>query len=340
MKDFFKIIISLLLLLTVTTCKKEPVGGLILDPSELVVCVGKTANFTVTFLPKNATNKNVSWESSDPAVATVSKGIVTGIALGKVKITVTSQDGGRTASAWVYVKQPIEPEEMIWVEGGTFMMGCTEEQGDDCSSGEKPAHKVTLDGFYISKYTVTQKEWVATMRSNPSYTDFTGDNIPVHCITWDVIQEYIERLNEYTGKQYRLPTEAEWEYAARGGSKSRGYKYSGSNDPDEVAWYILNPEANPESIYYQCPPVGQKKPNELGIYDMSGHVWEFCSDWYGAYSGEPQTNPTGPETGTHRVFRGGSYYSDYIWSRISYRAGWPPQNRTCNGGFRLVLDKK
>ncbi|MDR1812335.1 MAG: formylglycine-generating enzyme family protein, partial [Candidatus Fibromonas sp.] len=161
--------------------------------------------------------------------------------------------------------------EMVYVEGGTFTMGCTAEQGKDCQEDEKPAHKVTVGSFYIGKYEVTQGLWKKVMEYNPSY--FKGDNLPVDMVTWNgwnAAQTFIEKLNEKTDKKYRLPTEAEWEYAARGGNKSKGYKYSGSNDNNEVAWDYKNEKRR--------NPVGTKLPNELGIHDMSNGVAEWVSD--------------------------------------------------------------
>jgi formylglycine-generating enzyme required for sulfatase activity len=179
--------------------------------------------------------------------------------------------------------QTIPDIEMVFVKGGTFTMGCTAEQGDDCFDNEEPAHKVTLSDFYIGKYEVTQAQWKAVTGNNPS--KFNGcDNCPVEGVSWNDIQEFIKKLNAKTGLNYRLPTEAEWEYAARGGAQSRGYKYSGSNSVDEVAWYYGN-SGN------ETHPAGTKKANELGIYDMSGNVYEWCNDWYGAYNSEAQTNP-------------------------------------------------
>jgi len=336
MKKTFQILTLMLLLIAIlTTCKKEPVNGVFLESAEQTVMVGQTATLTVTFIPKNATNKKVNWESSDPKVATVENGIVTGIALGESKISVTSQDSGRKAHARLYVIQPIEPGEMIWVEGGTFTMGCTDEQGEDCFDNEIPAHQVTLNGFYISKYVVTQKEWTAAMVINRAFPESIGDSFPANRISWDEINEYIFRLNDYTGKKYRLPTEAEWEYAARGGNKSNGYKYSGSNYVDAVAWYHQNSD-------HKMNRVGQKMPNELGIYDMSGNISEECSDWFEEYTNVHQTNPIGPESGTHRIIRGGSWNSWLArYVRLSNRDLW--NATSIDGGtigFRLVLDKK
>ena len=216
--------------------------------------------------------------------------------------------------------------EMVFVKGGTFTMGATSEQGSDAYSDETPTHSVTLSDFYIGKYEVTQAQWRAVMGNNPSY--FKGDNLPVECVSWNDIQKFIKKLNAQTGKNFRLPTEAEWEYAARGGNQSRGYKYSGSNDRNN-AWY----EDNSSS---KTHPVGQKQPNELGIYDMSGNVWEWCQDWYGSYSSSSQTNPTGPSSGSSRVLRGGSWYRNAGGCRVSYRFYDSPGSSNFNRGFRLV----
>lgn len=218
--------------------------------------------------------------------------------------------------------------EMVFVEGGTFKMGATSEQGSDADSDEKPVHSVTVSNFYIGKYEVTQAQWKAVMGDNPS--SFQGDNLPVENVSWDDIQEFIKKLNQLTGKTYRLPTEAEWEYAARGGKMSKGYKYAGSNNISDVAWYTNNSSSHTH-------PVGQKQPNELGLYDMSGNVWEWCQDWYGNYNSSSQTNPTGPASGSYRVLRGGSW--GYIAGdcRGSYRYRYNPSNRSYDYGFRLVL---
>ena len=224
--------------------------------------------------------------------------------------------------------------KMMPVEGGTFMMGATEEQGNDYYSGERPVHQVTLSGYSIGMTQVTQELWVAVMGSNPS--DFNGGSYgtnlqrPVEKVSWNDCQTFITRLNELTGKHFRLPTEAEWEFAARGGNKSQHYKYAGSNDIDEVAWYTSNSG-------YMTHPVAAKAPNELGLYDMSGNVWEWCQDWYGSYSSEAQTNPTGPETGSNRVFRGGSWGDSARYCRVSSRSGSTPSFRRNSLGLRLAL---
>lgn len=218
--------------------------------------------------------------------------------------------------------------EMIPVEGGTFTMGATAEQGADAFDDEKPAHKVNLSSYAIGKYEVTQALWKAVMGNNPS--NWQGDNLPVEQVSWNDCQTFISKLNAITGKNFRLPTEAEWEFAARGGKKSKGYKYSGSNDLDEVAWYANNSGS-------KTHPVGTKKPNELGIYDMSGNVWEWCGDWFGDYISSFQTNPTGPSSRSGRVNRGGGW-SSIAWDcRVSGRSGDYPGRRSYLIGLRLVL---
>ena len=219
---------------------------------------------------------------------------------------------------------------MIAVEGGTFTMGATPEQGSDAYEREKPTHQVTLSNYYIGETEVTQALWQAVIGNNPS--NFKGDNLPVEYISWDDCQEFIKKLNVLTGKNFRLPTEAEWEFAARGGKKSRGYKYSGSNNIDGVAWYGDNSG-------YETHTVKTKQANELGIYDMSGNVGEWCQDWYGydSYSSAAQTNPKGPNSGSCRVNRGGSLDFSARRCRSSYRCYCDPDVRGRNLGFRLVL---
>ena len=220
--------------------------------------------------------------------------------------------------------------EMVYVQGGTFQMGATAEQGSDAYDGEKPVHSVTLSDFHIGKYEVTQGLWKEVMGENPSYNK-AGDNYPVEMVSWEDCQRFIERLNSRTGLNFRLPTEAEWEYAARGGQKSRGYKYSGSTyDLGSVAWY----EGNSGN---RTHPVGQKQANELGLYDMSGNVYEWCYDWYGRYSSSSQRNPSGPASGARRVLRGGCYCNGARFCRVSIRVIGDPGYRSYFYGLRLVL---
>lgn len=218
--------------------------------------------------------------------------------------------------------------KMVYVGGGTFTMGATKEQVSDASYDEKPAHQVTLRGYYISETVVTQALWKAVMGNNPS--NWKGENLPVERLSWEEVQEFIKNLNQETERTFRLPTEAEWEYAARGGKKSKGYKYSGSNSIDEVAWYDGNSSG-------KTHPVKEKKANELGLYDMSGNVWEWCNDCYGEYSSDVQTNPQGPDGGSLRMLRGGSWYSHAGDCRVSYRYYRKPSIQYNSVGFRLVM---
>ena len=226
--------------------------------------------------------------------------------------------------------------DMVRVEAGTFTMGATAEMKDPWKE-EKPTHQVTLtNDYYIGKYEVTQALWKAVMGNNPS--NFKGDNLPVEQVSWDDCQEFISKLNRITGKTFRLPTEAEWEYAARGGNKSRGYQYSGSNNLLDVAWYDDWYDDNSGD---KTHAVGTKQPNELGIYDMSGNVYEWCQDWEGAYSSSSQVNPTGANSGSFRVIRGGSWdASAWGWGcRSSYRGYVTPGFRYSGLGLRLVLSE-
>jgi formylglycine-generating enzyme required for sulfatase activity len=220
--------------------------------------------------------------------------------------------------------------EMVFVQGGTFKMGGTPEQGSNCYDQEKPVHDVTVSDFYIGKYLVTQRLWKQVMGYNPS--NFPKDVArPVERVNWYDVQQFIIKLNQQTDKVYRLPTEAEWEYAARGGNKSRGYKYAGSNNIDDVAWYDKN--SNRETY-----PIGTKHPNELGIYDMSGNVREWVSDWYGAYSANAETNPQGPSSGSDCMNRGGSWSDGAEVCRVSFRGRGRDLDRRDNSiGFRLAL---
>ena len=219
---------------------------------------------------------------------------------------------------------------MIAVEGGTFQMGATSEQGGDAYDNEYPVHSVTLSDYYIGETEVTQELWEAVMVSNPSY--FSGSQRPVERVSWNDCQEFITQLNQLTGKNFRLPTEAEWEYAARGGDNSQGYKYSGSNTIGNVAWYCDNSNS-------QTHNVKTKSPDELGIYDMSGNVLEWCQDWYGNYSSGSQTNPTGPSSGSYRVGRGAGWDGIAAYCRVSCRDGISPGSRYYFLGLRLCLSQ-
>ena len=239
---------------------------------------------------------------------------------------------------------------MIKVEGGTFKMGSNDNEAYD---NETPVHSVTLDDYYIGETEVTQELWEVVMGTTieqqrqkaEEYYGFDcdlygqGATYPMYYISWKECQEFIAKLNQLTGKEFCLPTEAEWEYAARGGNKSRGYKYAGSNTIGDVAWYDENDcvGVGKNSPDYGTHPVGTKSPNELGLYDMSGNVWEWCSDWYGEHSSSSQTNPTGSTSGSYRVLRGGSWYRYARYCRVSTRNRNNPDTRFSDYGFRLAL---
>ena len=222
--------------------------------------------------------------------------------------------------------------KMIKVEGGTFQMGST--SGD---SNKRPIHQVTLTkDYYIGETEVTQELWTAVMGSNPSYFK-SSNQLPVEQVSWDDCQTFITKLNELTGRNFRLPTEAEWEFATRGGNATKGYTYSGSNNVGYVAWYWENiPSQTSGTTGYGTQPVATKAPNELGIYDMSGNVEEWCQDWFGSYSSNAQTNPTGPTSGSYRVLRGGSWFGDADDCRVADRDGNAPSRRNYCSGVRLA----
>lgn len=234
--------------------------------------------------------------------------------------------------------------EMMKVEGGTFDMGVIAEwrdfeeefsgyndDGEDPFFREKPLHKVTLTrNYYIGKTEVTQALWKAVMGYNPS--NFIGDQKPVDCVSWIDCQHFITKLNVLTGKNFRLPTEAEWEFAAQGGNKSHNTIFSGSNNLNDVAWYYENSENTTHDV-------ATKQPNELGIYDMSGNVWEWCSDWFDDYDQNHQTDPTGPAKGTSTVHRGSAWNEDSNFGRTSYRDFDDPDRRCVFLGVRLALSE-
>ena len=229
--------------------------------------------------------------------------------------------------------------KMIAVEGGTFTMGATSEQGSDADDREKPTHSVTLSSYSIGETEVTQALWQTVMGQKPANDGYQWDSTfglgggyPAYYVSWNDCQNFIRRLNALTGENFRLPTEAEWEFAARGGNKSRGYKYAGSNNIDIVAWYDDN-----SGSLCQTHIVGTKSPNELGLYDMSGNVREWCQDWYGYYSSSSQTNPTGPGSGYYRVNRGGNWCIDAWFCRVSCRSYNDPTHRYDVIGLRLAL---
>ena len=246
--------------------------------------------------------------------------------------------------------------EMVYVEGGTFEMGATAEQEDEegyYRDDARPVRIVKLDSYYIGKYEVTQAQWKAVMGTTlKEQADKTksiasdmplwewpkdlgllkgeGDNYPMYYVSWGEAQEFCKRLSKKTGKKYMLPTEAQWEYAARGGNKSNQYKYAGSNDVDVVAWYQGNSDK-------KTHPVGMRKANALGIYDMSGNVWELCSDWYASSYDEKDTdNPQGPASGSNRACRGGSCLGDAVFCLVSSRGSGGAFWGSYECGFRVA----
>lgn len=217
---------------------------------------------------------------------------------------------------------------MKGVRGGVFTMGADEGSNSDAYDDERPAHRVAVSSFRIGETVVTQRLWRAVLGDTPS--NFKGDDLPVDCVGWYDCLRFITKLNSLTGKKFRLPTEAEWEYAARGGAKSRGYAYSGGNNLDEVAFYGANSDG-------QTAKVASKKANELGIYDMSGNIFEWCSDWFGSYEESSQTNPQGPSAGAYKVCRGGAWDSFPRLCRTSARQWFAPTYRFYSLGFRLAM---
>lgn len=225
--------------------------------------------------------------------------------------------------------------EMVPVEGGTFFMGAQGTSPSqpnyypDPNEDESPVHQVTLSSYYIGQTEVTQELWEAVTGTNPSY--FAGGTHPVEQVSWNDCQDFISALNELSGLSFRLPTEVEWEFAARGGNQSEGYIYSGSNDANDVAWYFSVSD-------WLTHETATKLPNELGLYDMSGNVWEWCNDWYGAYETDPQTNPQGPDADSAKVARGGSWMDEVFLCRVTPRAAYRPQDKALFLGLRLAMD--
>lgn len=226
--------------------------------------------------------------------------------------------------------------KMIAVEGGTFTMGATAEQ-TGAESDESPTHQVTLSPYYIGETEVTQALWKAVTGYSPTANGSSwsssyglGDSYPAYLISYDDVIAFITKLNGLTGMAFRMPTEAEWEYAARGGNKGKACLYSGSNTIGDVAWYSSNSGS-------ATHPVATKSPNELGLYDMSGNLWEWCSDWYGSYTSASQTDPAGPSTGSSRVLRGGSWYIIASNCRVAFRLNGSPSHRGTYSGVRLAF---
>ncbi len=244
---------------------------------------------------------------------------------GSLLFLMTGAAGNQVPDTAISSAITVEHPVLVQVDGGTFTMGSNRGVAD-----EKPPHTVTLSDFMIGKYEVTQQEWRSVMGDDHAFFHHDCDSCPADNVSYIRIMEYFTKLNLATGGNYRLPSEAEWEYAARGGNLSRGYRYSGSNHADSVAW-------KPGNAGNSSHPVGLKKPNELGIHDMSGNVWEWCADFYQPdyYRYSIRENPRGPLTGTHYVIRGGSWYFDSTGLQVTDRDKSTPEVRYGYVGFRI-----
>lgn len=306
-----------------------PVG----QHSYMVICDGyESEEGTVKLKASSPSNLQISLskDNTNSTMTTVTEATSSSIPNSVISNPVPSTNAStKPNSLTIHLKKGIAIE-LMKVEAGSFTMGATsaKEKPDD---NEKPAHEVSLSrNYYIGKYEVTQEVWKAVMGSNPS--KFKGTNLPVEMVSWKDCLKFIAKLNRMTGLQFRLPTEAEWEYAARGGNKSKGYQYSGSDNLEEVAWYD-------ENSGKRTHQVGTKKANELGIYDMSGNVMEWCQDWFGFYVGSLRKDPSGPYTGTFRINRGGCWYSYPWYCRSSSRNKQSPDDSYFNLGLRLALSE-
>ena len=220
---------------------------------------------------------------------------------------------------------------MVRVEGGTFPMGSDDELA---AADEAPIHSVTLSSFRMNKFTVTRKQWRVLMGTDPGWNSNygIGDDLPATHLSYVDCLAFLNKLNSLTDLTFRLPTEAQWEYAARGGKQSHSMRYSGSDNPNEVAWH----QDNAGNVLHKP---GILHPNELGLYDMSGNIWEWCSDWYAEYSVSAQTDPIGPTIGSRRVVRGGSFSYEASYSRVTQRNNLSPDYHSFVTGFRLAMDE-
>ncbi|MDO4725827.1 MAG: SUMF1/EgtB/PvdO family nonheme iron enzyme [Porphyromonadaceae bacterium] len=332
------------------SCQQDRVTDILVEPTEKTLKEGEEFVIKVKITPDNAKNRSVTWQSDNTDVAKVDeKGKVTAIKEGTAVIKVKTQDGNKTAECKVIVSKSFDPNcvingikfEFVEIPGGTFTMGSPDNE--PIRDKDEPQHSITLSSFYMGKYEVTQAQWKAVMGkdNNPSF--FKGDNLPMEMVSWEDTQLFINKLNELTKKEYRLPTEAEWEYACRAGTTTPFY--TGDNITTDQANY------NGEGSYNNNPigenrqkttEVGTFSPNAWGLYDMSGNIWEWCNDWYDKfyYGISPESNPIGPETGTERVIRGGSWrnYAQYL--RSANRSSDRVRGKGNDCGFRLVHPKK
>ncbi|MDO4725826.1 MAG: SUMF1/EgtB/PvdO family nonheme iron enzyme [Porphyromonadaceae bacterium] len=348
-KIFFDLFFTAIVTVIFLSCQQDRVTNISVEPTEKTLKEGEEFVIKVKITPDNAKNRSVTWQSDNTDVAKVDeKGKVTAIKEGTAVIKVKTQDGNKTAECKVIVSKSFDPNcvikgvkfEFVQIPAGEFTMGSPEnEVGRD--KDESPQHVVRLSSFYMCKYEITQAQWRAVMGEGHEFY-FYGDSLPAESISWNLAQEFIERLNELTKKEYRLPTEAEWEYACRAGTTTPFY--TGNNITTDQANYNGVPyNGNPKGEYREeTTKVGSFAPNEFGLYDMHGNVWEWCSDWYGEnyYENGAQQNPTGPDKGTKRVNRGGGWTSNAKVQRSANRHSDQPSDKYCDTGFRLVISKK
>ena len=310
---------------------------------------GESKLLTADILPTDASNKKIVWKSSDSKVAEVgNNGEVKAITEGSAIITATAEDGNKSAECKVTVFGANAEVngvkfEFVSIPAGKFIMGSPQSEPER-NANESPQHEVTLSSFYMSKYEVTQAQWKAVMGADNNPSDFVGDNLPVETVTYAKVLEFINKLNEATQKEYRLPTEAEWEYACRAGTATPFY--TGDNITTEQANYkgTMPYNGNNKGKYRgKTTEVGTFAPNAWGLYDMHGNVWEWCSDWYDRnyydISAEV-TDPKGPDDGTERIIRGGSWKTTPQLLRSANRSSDKPVRKDYDCGFRIVLPKK
>lgn len=349
--------VSFLVIITVILISCKPVNNLVhvtkvkLDFEELILTKGESKMLKAEVLPSNASNNRVIWQSSDEKIAVVnSNGEVKAISAGLSIITVITEDGNKKATCKVLVKSNSEGAdcniggvafEFVEIPKGSFMMGApdTEKKSD---YDEKPLHKVNLNGFYMCKYEITQAQWKAVMGADNNPSHFKGDSLPVEKVSWENVEQFIKKLNQLTGKQYRLPTEAEWEYACRAGTTTPFF--TGGNITTDQANYNGNYpyNGNPKGEYREkTVKVDTFAPNAWGLYNMCGNVSEWCNDLYqeNYYKNSPEDNPSGPKENddNYRVCRGGAWCLFGKVCRSADRA------KAKGGfhfiGFRLVLSK-
>ena len=304
-----------------------------LNETNLNLAPGKFFVLEATVSPATVSSSAITWQSTNTNVATVfGTGLVKAVGYGQCDVIATYQDVQAVCHVSVEDSESFTVNgvtfKMVYVDGGTFTMGAPKSEPNSQTT-EKPQHQVTLSSYKIGQTEVTQELWQAVMGTNPSH--FKGDlQRPVERVKWADCMEFIEKLNELTGLNFRLPTEAEWEYAAIGGKNSKGYLFAGGASIYDVGWFKLNSDSSTQ-------PVAQKLPNELGIYDMCGNVSEWCSNWYEAYTSDPQTNPTGPATGENKVYRDGNWSFGASYCRIHFRYSQVYGFGGDYIGFRLAL---